>query len=76
MFRPPPPKGKPSPYGSAKPLTKEPNGHRGRSYDCDKDKSRRPSILESRGLIGRRPLGEKFDHTVLGSRPKLPKPRI
>ena len=70
---PPPPPDKPPPFGSAKPQTKEPDRHRGRSYDRDKDNSGRPSRSESRGRNGRNPSKEEVDHSVWrGQCPKYP----
>ena len=61
----PPPPDKPLPFGSAKPQTKEPDKHRGRSFDRDKNNSGKPSKSESRGRIGRNPSIEEVDYSVL-----------
>ena len=74
MLQPPPPPPDNSPHlGSAKPLTKEPDRRRERSYDRDKDNSGRPSRSETRGRTGRKPSREEVDYSVWrGKCPKYP----
>ena len=62
-----------SPFGSAKPLTKEPDRHRGRSYNRDKVNCGRPSGSESRVCNGRNPSREEVDYSAWwGQCPKYP----